>query len=60
MRWTGDVACMGENRSSYRVSVGKPSERGHWKDLGVDGRVILKLISMKLYGGHGLDCCGSG
>jgi hypothetical protein len=27
MRWTGDVACMGETRSSYGVSVGKRKEK---------------------------------
>jgi hypothetical protein len=24
MRWVGHVACMGEGRNMYRVSVGKP------------------------------------
>jgi len=26
MRWTGHVACMGEERGVYRVLVGKPEE----------------------------------
>ena len=24
MRWTGNVACLGERKGTYRVSVGKP------------------------------------
>jgi len=27
MRWVGHVACMGERRGTYRVSVGKPEGR---------------------------------
>jgi hypothetical protein len=41
MGWTGHVARMGEERSSYRVLVGKSEgERDHLEDLGVDGRII--------------------
>jgi hypothetical protein len=39
MRWTGHVACIGNNRNAYRVLVGKPGEKGpieiptcRWKD----------------------------
>jgi len=39
MRWTGHVACVGEQRGTYRVLVGKPEEkrplgrpRHRWKD----------------------------
>ena len=31
----------------YRVLVGKPGERGHWGDLGVDGCIILGWISRR-------------
>jgi hypothetical protein len=27
MRWTGNVACMGENRRAYRILVGRPEGR---------------------------------
>lgn len=39
---------MGESRSTYeekegyRVLVGKPKERVHYADIGVDGSTILK------------------
>jgi hypothetical protein len=38
---------MGEGRGVYRVLVGKPGERDHWRDLGVDGRIILRWIFRK-------------
>jgi len=47
MRWAGHVARMGEVEGLYRVSVGKPGERGHWGDLGVDGWIILGWISRR-------------
>jgi len=34
---------MGE-RGGYRVLVGKPREREHWEDPGINGRIILKSI----------------
>ena len=37
MRWAGLVARMGERRGVYRVLVGKPRERDHLGDPGVDG-----------------------
>jgi hypothetical protein len=27
MRWTGHMACMGEERKVYKVLVGKPKEK---------------------------------
>jgi hypothetical protein len=42
MSWVRQVACVGEDRSRYRVLVGKPEERDNLKDLGIDGRMILK------------------
>jgi len=47
MRWAGHVARMGEERGVYRVLVGKPEGRNHWRDLGVDGRIILERISRR-------------
>jgi hypothetical protein len=44
LRWAGHVACMEESRGGYRVLVGKPEGRGHLKDPGIDGRIILKWI----------------
>jgi hypothetical protein len=36
---------MGEERGVYRVLVGKPEERDHWRALGVEGWIILGWIS---------------
>ena len=47
MRWAGHVARMGEQMGVYRVLVGKPEERDHWRDLGVDGWIILGWISRR-------------
>jgi len=47
MRWEGHVARMGEWRDAYRVLVGNLMERGHLKDPGVDGWIILKWIFKK-------------
>jgi hypothetical protein len=58
MRWTGHVACMGEERRVYKVLVGKPEKkrplerlRYRWKD-GI--KMDLRL------GGGGVDSPGSG
>jgi hypothetical protein len=42
MRWVGHVAHMGERKGIYRVLVGKPEEKNHLEDPGVDGKVILR------------------
>jgi hypothetical protein len=47
MRWAGHVARMDEERGVYRVLVGKRRERDHWRDLGLDGWIILGWISRK-------------
>jgi hypothetical protein len=44
MRWTGRVAHMGEKRGVYRILVGKPEGKGHFRDPGIDGRIILRWI----------------
>ena len=41
------MARTGERRGAYKVLVGKPEGKNHLKDLGVDGRIILKLIFKK-------------
>jgi hypothetical protein len=51
MRWAGHVACMGEGRNVYRVLVGKPKEKDHFKDQGVDGRMGSKWTLGRLVGG---------
>jgi len=37
----------GERRGVYKVSGGKPEERDHLKDPGVNGRIILRWILRK-------------
>jgi hypothetical protein len=38
MRWAGHVTCVEEGRGVYRVLVRRPKG----KDLGIDGRIILR------------------
>jgi hypothetical protein len=47
MRWAWHVACMGENRNTYRVLVGKPEGKRLLEDQVVDGRIIVKWILAK-------------
>ena len=42
MRWVGHVACMGQRGDAYRILVGKPEEKRHLKDPGLNGRIIVK------------------
>ena len=51
---------MGERTGAYRVLEGNLRERHRLEDPGVDGRIILRCIFRKWYGGHGLDRSGSG
>jgi len=37
----------GEKGDAYRVLVGKPEERDHLEEPGVDGRIILRWIFRK-------------
>jgi len=45
-------------RGVYRVLLGKPEGRNYWRDLGVDGWIILEWISRWLDVGiwTGLSC----
>jgi len=45
MRWSGHVACMGEEKRCIWFCWGNRREGGHWGDLGVDGWIILGCIS---------------
>jgi hypothetical protein len=45
---------MGERRGVYRALVGKPEERDHLVDPGIDGSIILSWILRKLAVG-GMD-----
>jgi len=45
MRWAGHVTPMGKRRGLYRVLVGKPEEKDHLEEPGVDERIILRWIS---------------
>jgi hypothetical protein len=56
---------MGERRGVYRVLWGNLRERNHWKDTGIDGRIILRWIFRKwdveLWAGLGwlrIESCG--
>jgi hypothetical protein len=41
------VARIGDRRVAYRALVEKPEGKGHLKDPGVDGRIILNWIFSK-------------
>jgi hypothetical protein len=38
---------MGKRRGAYRILVGKPAERDHLEDSGINGRIILRWIFKK-------------
>ena len=60
LRWTGNVARMGEGRGVHRVLVGKPTVKRPLGRPRLDGRIILKCIFRKLEGVGCLDGVGSG
>ena len=46
MRWAGHVARLGEENGCIGSWWGNRREGNHWRDLGVDGRLILGCIFM--------------
>jgi hypothetical protein len=50
---------MQKKRNACRVLVGKPEGKTSLEDLGVDGRMLLKWILIRM-GEGGLKSCGSG
>ena len=55
MRWAGHVARMGKEEMYTEFWWGNLRERDHLKDLGVDGRILLKYILKSEMWGHVLD-----
>jgi hypothetical protein len=47
MRWTGHVARTGDRRGAYIFLVGRSERNTPNVNLDLDGRIILKWISMK-------------
>jgi len=60
MRWTGDVACMGETKSLCGVSVGKPKGKRPLERPRRRREGNIKIDFKEVVWGHGLDCPGSG
>jgi len=50
MMMGGACSANGERRDVYRVWWGNLREKDHWGDLGVDGRIILRLILSGMWG----------
>ena len=59
MKWAVHLACMRERKFAYRILIGKPEEKSHSEDPGVDGRIILRWILRK-WAGALLDLSSSG
>ena len=48
IRWSGNVACMGERIIRMGLWCRNLMKRTHLEDLGVDGRVVLEHTSKKI------------
>jgi hypothetical protein len=44
IRWAGHIARTGAVRNSYRSVFIEREGRKHYRDIGVDGKIILKWI----------------
>jgi hypothetical protein len=44
MRWSGHVALMAEKMIAYRYSWESHTDKDHWEDQDVGGRIILNWI----------------
>jgi hypothetical protein len=42
MGWEKHIARVGKGRGVYRVLMAKPEGKNHWREPGVDGRIILR------------------
>jgi len=47
MRWAGHVARMGRGEACTGFWWGNLKERDHWRDPGVDGKIIIRWIFRK-------------
>jgi len=47
MRWAGHVACMVEETGCIGSWWGNRRERDHWRDLGLDGWIIIRWFSRR-------------
>jgi hypothetical protein len=50
MRWVGHKPCIGEMRNAYKILVGKAEGKNYSGDLGIDMKVKLEWILVKLDG----------
>jgi hypothetical protein len=48
MKWVGHVECMGRGKVRTGFWWGNLRERDHWRDPGIDGRIILKIYVQEL------------
>ena len=60
MRWAGHEARMEREEVRTEFWWGNLRKEDHFKDPGVDGRIILRWIFEKWNGWHELDRSGSG
>jgi len=44
MKWEGHAARMGDRRDTHVVWWGELMKGGHWEDVGLGRRIILKLV----------------